>query len=168
MPLLPVEIWYPKTSWYLKQASHWSLAASSMQATCLNPHEAVPSNPQKGRQKERLCLARTGSLMGKECFLVFWRFVCCRDLLLSHFSSHITWDKIMMPSLTYYPCNRHKTQTLLQMVVPSVCGIFVFLFAFHLCCYGYASWEKTSQFHSTSYNHTMKQLMNWQPPCCFD
>lgn len=63
---------------------------SIQQAACTNPQEAVPFNPQKGRQKERLCLARTGSLTGKECFLVFRRFVCCGDLCLRFAASRAT------------------------------------------------------------------------------
>lgn len=71
----------PKTSWYLKL---------KLGSTCTNPQEAVPSNWQKGGQKERLCLARTGSLTGKECFLVFRRFVCCGDLCLQSAASRAT------------------------------------------------------------------------------
>lgn len=73
----------PKTSFTLE-------LGSIQQAACTNPQEAVPFNPQKGRQKERLCLARTGSLTGKECFLVFRRFVCCGDLCLRFAASRAT------------------------------------------------------------------------------
>lgn len=33
-----------------------------------------------------------------------------------------------------YPCNREDTQTLLQMLTPNVCGLFIFLLMLHLCC----------------------------------